>query len=406
MNAFFSSNYQQARTRFRDAAQSALRRIGREDEKLEFFRVPSQVDDDLTVEYAFLPTGGDGSAPHLLLITSGVHGSEAFAGSAVQIYFLNSIFSKKQLLKTDVLLVHCLNPFGCKYARRATENNVNLNRNFSLTSGLYETKNTNYQKLRTVLEPKGRVLWPLLSRWRLGILLWWRLKFGGFTLQELSQGIGQGQFDSPEGVEFGGHQGEPQVLDFFRRLQSRVSGYNSVVLLDLHTGLGDQLQLHVMPADSPEAVHANLFTRLFGQKCESAARTDMPSENLHATEEAKQKYVVTTGDDEGFYRTSGDLNNVLPSLLSGSQKCVAVTLEFGTLGSDTGAKLDTLARVVVENQGRRYGYWHSLVERKVKKMFVELFYPSDLRWRECVLDKSENIFERVLHVLEAEDEGK
>lgn len=414
VNDFFSSTYEQARSRFRESAQRALQKTEQQNApkdglqnglqvgSLESFRVPSRVDHDLTVEYAFLPSRESGSASHLLLVTSGVHGSEAFAGSAAQILFLDRVLSQTQLAKTDVFLVHCLNPYGCKYQRRATENNVNLNRNFSLTSGLYQTKNSSYERLRAVLEPKGKVLCLALSQLRLAVLLWWQLKFGGFNKQELSQGIGQGQFESPEGVEFGGHKAEPQVVDFFERLQARLAGYKSVVLLDLHTGLGDKYQLHVMPADSPEAVHAKLFAQLFG-----AAKSDVETQPAAAAETmGEQKYMITTGDDDGFYRTSGDLNNVIPSLLSAQQNCVAVTLEFGTLGSDTNAKLSTLARVVAENQGRRYGYWHSLVERRVKAMFVELFYPSDMKWRESVLDKSKNVFERVLRALEADDEGQ
>ena len=76
---YYSSNFEEARSRFREAATNLSRSVSKA--VVWHFEVPSQKDKDLTVDYLFLPA--QEKAERLLVITSGVHGMEAFAGSAV-----------------------------------------------------------------------------------------------------------------------------------------------------------------------------------------------------------------------------------------------------------------------------------------------------------------------------------
>lgn len=68
----------------------------------------------------------------MLVVSSGLHGVEGFAGSAIQHQLLSAQLESLDLPPdTGVLLVHALNPYGFAWVRRVNESNVDLNRNFS-----------------------------------------------------------------------------------------------------------------------------------------------------------------------------------------------------------------------------------------------------------------------------------
>jgi hypothetical protein len=89
----------------------------------ELHIIPSEYDSDLSTDIALWRAD-----PSLLLVhLSATHGSEGFAGSAIQIAALRN----RTWLKTgaSVALVHAVNAYGFANNRRWTENNVDLNRN-------------------------------------------------------------------------------------------------------------------------------------------------------------------------------------------------------------------------------------------------------------------------------------
>lgn len=89
----------------------------------------------------------------MVLHSSGVHGVEGYAGSAIQLNFLQSLLEKvmgdswvywviycwdlntqdsvSEVLSDDfaILVIHVVNPYGMSWWRRWNENNVDLNRN-------------------------------------------------------------------------------------------------------------------------------------------------------------------------------------------------------------------------------------------------------------------------------------
>jgi len=69
------------------------------------------------------------AANRVLVLVSGVHGIEGFAGSAAQVQFLEEQGADLPP-RTAVVLVHALNPFGFAHERRVNEDNVDINRNF------------------------------------------------------------------------------------------------------------------------------------------------------------------------------------------------------------------------------------------------------------------------------------
>jgi len=52
--------------------------------------------------------------------------------------------------------------------------------------------------------------------------------------------------------------------------------------------------------------------------------------------------------------------------------------------------------LILENQGFHYGYESTEDEKKVKQIFVELFYPSSNAWRSEVMKKTRQMMEIVM----------
>ena len=119
---YFSPDYFTARSRFREGSKAAGGRL-----------TSMQLDakgpagEDLTIDIAWC---GAEQPREVLLHSSGLHGVEAFAGSAIQLQLLDQgppVMPKDAAL----VLVHVTNPYGMAWLRRFNENNVDLNRNFA-----------------------------------------------------------------------------------------------------------------------------------------------------------------------------------------------------------------------------------------------------------------------------------
>jgi hypothetical protein len=87
VECFFSESYWEARSKFRNLARLAGAKI----------QSREVVDGDFTMDFAVLK--GDG--PGLVVHTSGVHGVEGYAGSAIQCAFLYSQAQQKSGKKKE-----------------------------------------------------------------------------------------------------------------------------------------------------------------------------------------------------------------------------------------------------------------------------------------------------------------
>ena len=374
---YFPADYDQARARFREAASTLA--AGWPGAEQARFHVPSARDSDLTVDSLYLPALGQ--PKQLIVMLSGVHGMEGFAGSAAQLMFLREMGPQLDRRETGYLVVHALNPFGFKHHRRSTENNVNLNRNFSTKPELYQTANAGYGVLKPALEPAGAVSGIARNSWALALEIGRKLIAGTFSMGQLNEAIGQGQYASPRGLEYGGAAAEPQVADFLAQLAKVSRPYRDLILLDLHTGLGAAHQLHLMPGDAEGVFDRALFARAF----DIQADADL--------------YAFTPNDTAGFYRTHGDVNNVLAEIRQPGQRVIGLTLEFGTVGESAIAKLSTLNRLVLENQGFQAGYATEALRAEVDRLFSELFFPGQQSWRRNVIARARGVFTRALERL-------
>ncbi len=75
---------------------------------------------------------GSTDAERLVILSSGVHGPEGFAGSGCQVALLRDEELQKlaQARSVALLVVHAVNPYGFSHLQRTNEDNIDLNRNF------------------------------------------------------------------------------------------------------------------------------------------------------------------------------------------------------------------------------------------------------------------------------------
>lgn len=366
----FPKNYEDARERF-----IALCEKVPGPKSIASWAVPSVLGENLTVDTLYLPSTQ--KAKTLFVIISGVHGLEAYAGHAIQAMALTELLPSVDRAKAGFFFIHSLNPFGFKHHRRGTEGSVNLNRNCSAHPALYQVKNAESLRLSDRFVPKKPVdseRCLLMQKMRKDGT---RIFFDDVSLDDFIKGVGLGQFESPEGLEFGGFKPEPQIQKMTETLRTIMQAYDDIILFDLHTGLGERTRLHLLTGDVEGCVDPGLFNELF------------------KVEEDRPVYAFTPAESEGFYQTHGATNNIFPELAQSGQRICAMTMEFGTLGHDLDAQLESLNQWLLEHQGSLYGYARPELGEKVRADYLEKFFPRDPAWRRQVLVTSREFLSRV-----------
>lgn len=291
-SAYFSADYFAARRAFLDAAARA-------GAQTRAYPVAARGPhgEELFIDTACL---GASSPRRLLILTSGVHGIEGHAGSALQQLFLNEQAGRYRADGAGVLLVHALNPFGFAHGRRVNENNVDLNRN--ALERFPGPANPAYRALNGWLNPSSPParfddFWPQA--------LWHTLRLGPTALR---QAIAGGQYEFPRGLFYGGRGLEESLRVFSEILAAPYFSHTeAVVHLDLHSGLGEYGRLHLYAEHPSGSAEARRWQGAFG-----ADR-------------------VTGGQDSqgGGYAASGVIADVTRRVFAG-REVLATTLEAGT----------------------------------------------------------------------------
>ena len=346
---YFSSDYRTARSRFRES-------VDRAGGGLESLQLTSRgpAGEDLTIDIGWF---GSDAPRSVLLHSSGLHGVEAFAGSAIQLRLIEGL----PALADDmaIVLVHVLNPYGMAWLRRFNENNVDLNRNFLKEDELYEGRPEGYDDLYSFLNPTrlpGIDMFVLRAAWLI-------LRYGR---SRGAAAVVVGQYDYPEGLFFGGHElqeGPRLYQDFLIR---RMSSVERVFGIDVHTGLGRYGEDTVLVSES----EYNRLHPLLGDRV--------------------QAFSNEAGNVA--YKIRGGLHEIVPQL-SSTVKADVVGQEFGTYGQ---------IRVLNALRKENFSHHHRAmsVDDPLKLKLRDAFYPDEPRWREKVLRRGEELFRQVLSALE------
>jgi hypothetical protein len=222
---FFASSYDEARSRFRTLA--ADRGASIETFALPELRGPMR--EELATDAAMF---GGSDADSALIISSGTHGIEGYAGSGCQADLLSGDLISRIAEKHKVILIHAVNPFGFAYGRRTNENNIDLNRNFiDFSAKLPE--NPAYPEAAAKFMPRTAAISDYeKTRDYIATRV---AEQGPEFLRDIFQ---PGQYVDQKGLFFGGKGPAWSNLTFRSICDRLLEGCDRVVAIDLHTGLG------------------------------------------------------------------------------------------------------------------------------------------------------------------------
>lgn len=344
--AYYSPDHRTARQRFRTAIKSLNWNL----EEYNIGGVDPQ-GEPLGFEVAF---SNHGSSDRTLVVSSGIHGAEAFFGSAVQLAMLENWRKKPEKRPhNNVLLLHGLNAYGFAWHRRFDENNVDPNRNFLLDSEPYSGSPPGYVSLNPMLNPEY-----LPSRWEPFTL---KLAFAQMRMGwgSLKQAIASGQYDYSKGIFFGGHR-PSRMHEILRQHFPRwLSGSNVVRHLDFHTGLGRWGNYKLLLDFPLSNERKKLLTKCFGSD---------------AMQESQPEGIA--------YESRGGFDRWCSSM-GFAKDYVAMCAEFGTY-----SPLTMLKGVRAENIAHHWSTPASAQSILAKRRLLELFCPGSPVWRDTVLRKS------------------
>jgi hypothetical protein len=253
----FAATYQQARAALLDAA--ALR-----GGQLDSLRHPLGGPDGGPLWMDVLRFG-DPEARDVLVIASGTHGIEGYAGSAVQTAWLRQQGPGMLPAGSAVLLIHAVNPWGFAHWQRGTENNVDLNRNF-IDFQAHVPLNAGYAELHPQL---------MLADWSEAELARvfaamdaYRARVGE---QAFSTAFNGGQYLHADGIFYGGAQAEWSNLALRQVLQRHLGHARRCVLADLHTGIGPYGMPFMINQDAPGTPGRERAIAIWGEAALSGA---------------------------------------------------------------------------------------------------------------------------------------
>lgn len=351
---FFSADYFTARSRFRSAV---LARGGQIESILLDAKGPGQ--NDLTIDIGWF---GSPAPKRAFIHSSGLHGVEGFAGSAIQLQWLEDGIPEPAP-DCAIALVHALNPFGMAWLRRVNENNVDLNRNFLGEDGEFSGAPDDYAALDSFLNPASPPSSPVTELFALRAAG----KILHYGVPALRRAIASGQYDFSRGLFFGGKRREQGTRRFQLYISGRFSDSSRLVAIDVHTGLGR-----------------------FGEDCLLVCDDEDRLANAAEMQAAYGSRVQSPDTKEIGYRPRGAQEGLYFRMFPAAQVYFAVQ-EFGTR-----RPLTVLAALRAENRGHHYGIDGAPENHQAKMRLLEVFCPPDKRWREQVLMRGREVIGQAL----------
>ena len=350
---YFSSTYNEAREKFIEAAQA----IGA---NIDSFQNPHTGPQGEAL-YTDVAAIGLKSAKDFLVLGSGTHGVEGFAGSGIQTGLFREGIVSALKPNVGIIMIHAINPYGFAHLRRANEDNVDLNRNFIDHSKPYP-KNDGYAELADVISPKSISLWEN-TKLRLRFI-WYRLKNGRAAL---IQAVSGDQYTHPHGLFFGGHH-ETWSYKTLKEIARRyLSNARKVIFIDFHTGLGPHGNAEVImnvKANSPTFKRA---VQWWGDRVKTTVSGESLSVHLQAS-----------------------LKLTIPKMIPQAE-ITAVSLEFGTYPAKK-----VLWALRDENWLHHHGGENHPKAQKIKAELLKGFYPDTEEWKLQVWQQGKEIVDQAL----------
>jgi hypothetical protein len=305
---------------------------------------------------------GPEDAPTLVVIASGTHGVEGYAGAACQFRFMHTWRERFASNGIAYLLVHAVNPWGFFHDRRVTQEGVDLNRNFidfPIAGHARSDYGAYHHLLVSDFRPMPAGLWNEL-----------RLFSSALTQKRrnaMQSAITAGQYEYPDGLFFGGHAPTRSRIVWEQIIDAYAGGRKRAFLLDLHTGLGKRGIGELISYLPSSNEGFQRMSRWFHGSLRSMASGDSVSAAVEGT--------LTAGFDRSIAGES-----------------YAVGLEFGTRSP-----------VVVLNAMRADQWYHNnaghLMEQHrqyVRRKMKNAFCITNLGWHSQVISRFDQVMEQLV----------
>ena len=348
----FPVNYRDGCLRWAEALSKVTVPVNRRD-------FANDTDANLICQTAWL---GALDARRVLVVIGGTHGVEGFAGTAVQVDWFNLLAAEQVSLpmNTAMLCVNALNPWGYMNCRRCDEQGIDVNRNFVNFSQPLPV-NSDYEKLSSLL-----AIADITERRK--------------ALADFVQKVGQrdfeiafsgGQYSDPQGPFYGGNAAgfSRKVIDAL--IRDYALAERQLAVVDVHTGLGPFGYGEVICDHPLDSASVNTAFKWYGPGC------GLP---LAGTSSSVPKL--------------GLLDYAWHDIMDGGS-CF-VTLEFGTLGTDS--LFD-----VLQHEAHVWGRQNApgLSRSEVAAAMRAHFYPEDDIWRESVIFRARQVLQQALRGVSA-----
>lgn len=354
----FLNSYEDVRAN----VQKRIATLKKDGVKVKYTEYAIDESDNLYIDNFYIPALKE--QKNLIVLTTGVHGMEGYIGSVMLDVFFEEIYTELDKKDTGVLVIANVNPYGMKYMRRYNENNVDLNRNFIMDWERFDlSSNKDYPKVQSFLEPVGKI----------GNALWHEVGFYLNLAKEaiftgadvISDALLTGQYESPEGVYYGGNGDEASTTYLKGVFNDCLEGeYENIVHIDIHSGYGPRYNMVI-------------FNSVYETMTEAETKKAF-----------KYDYVISH-DSESFYATTGDTTDYFYRLAESKntdKELFSTCFEFGTIGDEFIDTILSLKYTVDENRNHWYPTGNNTSAEVVKENYYELFYPTEKVWREKTIE--------------------
>ncbi|CAH1657915.1 MULTISPECIES: DUF2817 domain-containing protein [unclassified Chelatococcus] len=347
MERYFSKDYSEARQRFLAGAEARPIAIATYENPA---RGPAG--EALFTDVARI---GPASARRVLVLESGLHGVEGYAGSAIQLAALESVE-----LPADgdvaLLLVHAINPWGFASNCRFNEDNIDLNRHFIDWDVPGNLDNPGYRDIADFLIPADFSAEALAASD--AKLESYRQDKGE---QALRSAIKLGQYSHPEGLYFGGMKPSWSARTVQRIAEEHLRAAEFCGLIDVHTGLGPFGFGECLSGMAPDSEE--------GQRCS-----------------AWYGHVAHTKSPKTDYAGSA------ASILDGYKRAAPWPV-WTPIGLEFGTRSEQVVRDAVRFDGWLHlnGGASNPRASAVKAMMLHAYRPDEAEWRAAVVTRGQEV---------------
>ncbi len=350
----YSSNYWAARVKFLSAAREAGATVHQ-------YQHPTAKGPDGKPLFTDVVLLGPADAENVLVVISGTHGVEGFCGSAVQTGLLRNGLAKQLPDGVRVVFIHALNPYGFAWLRRFNEDSVDENRNYVDHGKLHS--NDEYDDISIYIVPED------CSDKGLEQALEELIKYGNLHSEKaLQDAITRGQYKHPTGLHYGGKGPTWSNRLLHKIVKQHISPAKRVVLIDVHTGLGEHCAAVCIMNEKPCSDAYRRARKWWGDRVESTKDGSISSD------------------------PTGTLKYAFARMFPAGTEVTATSLEFGTLPPK-----QVFRAMQAENCLHHHGQPDDCRAKKAKLALLRAFYPDEHEWKNAVWKQSREVVAQALN---------